>query len=202
MKRANLHLNACKEKEAEINRKLARLSPDYSISRLRLQPNGKFAFDLKCAFAPEDLDEVRKVFQGVLAGFKEGERKEQTKVYLSPKARQKLKELAHVQGATQSAIVERCILELAKNTAKEKPQEAEVVAVGPGVVGEDGKQVKKGDRILIEKFAGTEVKIEGKEYIIMREDDVLAIIGASGGREAERRRKGDARSEGPKRRSR
>jgi chaperonin GroES len=67
------------------------------------------------------------------------------------------------------------------DTAKEKPQEAEVVAVGPGAVGEDGKriemEVKKGDRILMGKYAGTEVKIDGKEYIIMREDEVLAIIG-------------------------
>ncbi len=67
------------------------------------------------------------------------------------------------------------------DTAKEKPQEAEVIAVGPGAIGEDGKrvamEVKKGDRILMGKYAGTEVKIEGKEYIIMREDDVLAIIG-------------------------
>ncbi|RJP22471.1 MAG: co-chaperone GroES [Candidatus Abyssobacteria bacterium SURF_5] len=67
------------------------------------------------------------------------------------------------------------------DTAKEKPQEGEVVAVGPGATGEDGKripmEVKKGDRILIGKYAGTEVKIDGKEYIIMREDEVLAIIG-------------------------
>ncbi|GAB4346175.1 MAG: co-chaperone GroES [Candidatus Abyssubacteria bacterium] len=67
------------------------------------------------------------------------------------------------------------------DTAKEKPQEAEVVAVGPGAIGEDGKripmEVKAGDRILIGKYAGTEVKIDGKEYIIMREDEVLAIIG-------------------------
>ena len=67
------------------------------------------------------------------------------------------------------------------DTAKEKPQEGEVVAVGPGAVGEDGKriamEVKKGDRILIGKYAGTEVKIDGEEFIIMREEDVLAIIG-------------------------
>jgi chaperonin GroES len=67
------------------------------------------------------------------------------------------------------------------DTAKEKPQEAEVVAVGPGAVSEDGKrlpmEVKKGDRVLIGKYAGTEVKIDGKEYIIMREDEVLAILG-------------------------
>jgi chaperonin GroES len=66
-------------------------------------------------------------------------------------------------------------------TAKEKPQQGEVIAVGPGAVGEDGKRValdvKKGDRILMGKYSGTEVKIDGEEYIIMREDDVLAIIG-------------------------
>lgn len=66
-------------------------------------------------------------------------------------------------------------------TAKEKPQEAEVIAVGPGMVGEDGKRikmdVKKGDRILMGKYSGTEVKIDGEEYLIMREEDVLAIIG-------------------------
>jgi chaperonin GroES len=67
------------------------------------------------------------------------------------------------------------------DTAKEKPQQAEVVAVGPGAIGEDGKRiamdVKKGDRILMGKYSGTEVKIDDEEYIIMREDDVLAVIG-------------------------
>lgn len=67
------------------------------------------------------------------------------------------------------------------DTAKEKPQEGEVIAVGPGKKGENGKkvpmEVKKGDHILIGKYAGTEVKIENEEYLIMREDDVLAIIG-------------------------
>jgi chaperonin GroES len=66
------------------------------------------------------------------------------------------------------------------DTAKEKPQEGEVIAVGSGRVTEDGKrvpvEVKKGDKILIGKYSGTEVKVEGKEYIILREDDVLAII--------------------------
>ena len=67
------------------------------------------------------------------------------------------------------------------DSAKEKPQEGEVVAVGPGAVGEDGQRValelKKGDRILMGKYSGTEVKIDGEEYIIMREDDALAVIG-------------------------
>ena len=66
------------------------------------------------------------------------------------------------------------------DTAKEKPQEGKVVAVGPGKVDENGKrvklEVKKGDLILIGKYAGTEVKIDGEEHLIMREDDVLAVI--------------------------
>ncbi|MGB5155864.1 co-chaperone GroES [Desulfobacterium sp. N47] len=66
------------------------------------------------------------------------------------------------------------------DTAKEKPAEGKVVAVGNGKIGEDGKviplEVKKGDRILFGKYSGSEVKIEGDEYLIMREDDVLGII--------------------------
>jgi len=66
------------------------------------------------------------------------------------------------------------------DTAKEKPAEGKVVAVGNGKLGDDGKriplEIKKGDRILFGKYSGTEVKIEGDEYLIMREDDVLGII--------------------------
>ncbi len=66
------------------------------------------------------------------------------------------------------------------DTAKEKPQEGKVVAAGPGRIDDDGKrhplEVKKGDRILMGKYAGTEVKIDGVEHLIMREDDVLAVI--------------------------
>ena len=66
------------------------------------------------------------------------------------------------------------------DTAKEKPAEGKVTAVGNGKVGEDGKRVKleikKGDRILFGKYSGTEVTIEGQEYLIMREDDVLGVI--------------------------
>ena len=70
------------------------------------------------------------------------------------------------------------------DTAKEKPQEGEVVAVGPGRLAEDGKsriamEVKKGDRILIGKYSGTDVKIDGVEYTILREDDVLGILASS-----------------------
>ena len=66
------------------------------------------------------------------------------------------------------------------DTAKDKPQEGEVVAVGKGKVNEDGKvfplAVKEGDRILFGKYAGTEIKIDGEELLIMREDEVLAVL--------------------------
>jgi len=66
------------------------------------------------------------------------------------------------------------------DTAKEKPAEGKVVAVGNGKVGDDGKrvalEVKAGDRVLFGKYSGTEVKVEGEEFLIMREDDVLGII--------------------------
>jgi len=66
------------------------------------------------------------------------------------------------------------------DTAKEKPQEAEVIEVGKGRVSEDGKvvplEVKKGDKVLIGKFSGTEVEIDGIEHIIVREEEVLAKI--------------------------
>ena len=66
------------------------------------------------------------------------------------------------------------------DTAKEKPLQARVVAVGPGKVQDDGKlktlDVSSGDKILIGKYSGTEINVEGEEHIILREDDVLAII--------------------------
>jgi chaperonin GroES len=66
------------------------------------------------------------------------------------------------------------------DTAKEKPQEAEVIAVGKGRMGEDGKvaplDVKKGDKVLIGKFSGTEVTIDGEEHVILREEEILAKI--------------------------
>ncbi len=66
------------------------------------------------------------------------------------------------------------------DTAKEKPAEGKVVAVGNGKVGDDGQriplEIKAGDRILFGKYSGTEVKIEGEEFLIMREDDVLGVI--------------------------
>ncbi len=66
------------------------------------------------------------------------------------------------------------------DTAKEKPMEGKVVAVGKGKVLEGGKvvplDVKKGDRILFSKYAGTEIKLDGEEHLIMREDDILGIV--------------------------
>ena len=66
------------------------------------------------------------------------------------------------------------------DTAKEKPQEGRVIAVGNGKVGDDGKKipldVKSGDKILFGKYSGSEVKVDEKEYLIMREEDVLAIL--------------------------
>jgi chaperonin GroES len=66
------------------------------------------------------------------------------------------------------------------DTAKEKPQEAKVIAVGNGKVGENGKKipldVKAGDKILFGKYSGSEVKIDDKEYLILREEDILAIL--------------------------
>ena len=66
------------------------------------------------------------------------------------------------------------------DSAKDKPQEGEVVSVGKGKVNEDGKvfplAVKEGDRILFGKYAGTEIKIDGEELLIMREDEVLGIL--------------------------
>jgi chaperonin GroES len=67
------------------------------------------------------------------------------------------------------------------DTAKEKPMEGEVVAAGPGKTTDSGQRaaldVKAGDRILFGKYSGTEIKIDDKEYLIMREDEILAVVG-------------------------
>ncbi|MDY6893405.1 MAG: co-chaperone GroES [Chloroflexota bacterium] len=68
---------------------------------------------------------------------------------------------------------------LLPDTAKERPQEGEVVAVGPGKIGDDGKriemEIKKGDKVIFAKYAGTEWKHDNDEYIILRESDILAV---------------------------
>jgi chaperonin GroES len=71
------------------------------------------------------------------------------------------------------------------DTAKEKPQQGKVVAVGNGKVKDDGTRialdVKAGDHILFGKYSGQEIKLDGEEYLIMREDEVLAVLDAAGG---------------------
>ena len=66
------------------------------------------------------------------------------------------------------------------DTAKEKPQEAEVVAVGPGKLDDNGKRVpvdvKKGDRVLIGKYSGSEIKLDDQDLVILREDEILAVV--------------------------
>jgi chaperonin GroES len=83
-------------------------------------------------------------------------------------------ELVETEEKTASGIV-------LPDTAKEKPQEGRVVAVGTGRVLDNGErvalEVAQGDRIIFSKYAGTEVKYEGKEYLILRENDILAIVG-------------------------
>ncbi|KAB2330026.1 co-chaperone GroES [Cytobacillus gottheilii] len=83
-------------------------------------------------------------------------------------------ELVETEEKTASGIV-------LPDSAKEKPQEGKVVAVGTGRVLENGErvalEVADGDRIIFSKYAGTEVKYEGKEYLILRENDILAVIG-------------------------
>ncbi|KXK04776.1 MAG: Co-chaperonin GroES (HSP10) [Acidobacteria bacterium OLB17] len=70
------------------------------------------------------------------------------------------------------------------DTAKEKPQEGEVIAAGEGKYKEDGTRqaldVKKGDRVLFGKYSGSEIKLDGEEFIIMREDEILGIINRAG----------------------
>ena len=67
------------------------------------------------------------------------------------------------------------------DTAKEKPQEAEVVAVGPGKLQEDGSRqpmdVNAGDRVLVGKYSGSDIKIDDEDYVILREDEILAVVG-------------------------
>lgn len=80
--------------------------------------------------------------------------------------------MAEAEETTQSGII-------LAGSAKEKPQFAEVIAVGPGGV-VDGKEVKMelkaGDKVIMSKYAGTEVKLDGQEYIIVRQNDILAVV--------------------------
>jgi len=70
------------------------------------------------------------------------------------------------------------------DTAKEKPQEAEVIAVGPGKLTDEGKRspmdVQEGDRVLMGKYSGSEIKLDGTDYVILREDEILAVVSSNG----------------------
>ncbi len=96
-----------------------------------------------------------------------------TKVNLKPLADRVIVKPMEAAEKTKGGII-------LPDTAKEKPIEGTIVAVGPGKVTEDGKQVKlevkDGDKVLYGKYSGTEVTVEGEEYLIMRESDIFAII--------------------------
>ena len=91
---------------------------------------------------------------------------------IKPLADRVVIKMVEVEETTKSGII-------LTGSAKEKPQVAEVIAVGPGGL-VDGKEVtmylKAGDRLLISKYAGTEVKVDGQEYTILRQSDILAIV--------------------------
>ena len=92
---------------------------------------------------------------------------------IKPLADRVVIEMTEAEETTKSGII-------LSGSAKEKPQIAEIVAVGTGKVTEDGKTVpmtvKVGDKVLSSKYAGTEVKVDGVEYIIIRQDDILAVV--------------------------
>jgi len=92
---------------------------------------------------------------------------------IKPVADRILIKMTESEETTKSGII-------LSNAAKEKPQIAEVIEVGPGINNIEGKEVKmyikKGDKVIVNKYAGTEVKYNGEEYIIVRQDDVLAIV--------------------------
>jgi chaperonin GroES len=113
----------------------------------------------------------RLVFLAINTGFTRKRR--ERKMKLRPLQDRILVQRVEEESKTKGGII-------IPDTAKEKPAEGKVIAVGNGKVGDDGKRValelKVGDRILFGKYSGTEVKIEGEEQLIMREDDVLGVI--------------------------
>jgi len=91
---------------------------------------------------------------------------------LKPLADRVLVKMVEVEETTKSGII-------LSSGAKEKPQIAEIIAVGPGIETEDRKikmYVEKGQKVIINKYSGTEVKYENQEYIILKQDDILAIV--------------------------
>jgi chaperonin GroES len=102
-----------------------------------------------------------------------GKRKEKEKMKIRPLQDRVIVRRLEEEEKTKGGII-------IPDTAKEKPQEGKVIAVGKGKLTEEGKliplDVKAGDRILFGKYSGTEVKIEGEEHLIMREEDILGVI--------------------------
>jgi chaperonin GroES len=100
-------------------------------------------------------------------------RKEMLKMKIRPLQDRVIVKRLEEEGKTKGGII-------IPDTAKEKPQEGKVIAVGKGKVTEEGKviplDVKVGDKILFGKYSGTEIKIEGEEHLIMKEEDILGII--------------------------
>lgn len=96
------------------------------------------------------------------------------KMNLKPLADRVIIKPAEAEETTKGGII-------LPDTAKEKPIEGTIVAVGPGKVSDDGKvvkmEVKSGDKVLYGKYSGTEVTVDGEEYLIMRESDIFAIVG-------------------------
>src|ERR1039457_4550676 len=96
-----------------------------------------------------------------------------TKIHLRPLGDRVLVKAIEKKDEVRSGLI-------IPDTAKEKPQEGEIIAAGKGKIGDDGKlipmDVKTGDKILYGKYSGTEIKIEGQEYLIMHQDDILGII--------------------------
>lgn len=94
-----------KEKERKINQLLKKINPDYEIALLRKAPDGHYRFALSADFDPDDLPKVRKVFRSVLEGFKEDEKKVQTKVYLPESVHERLRRLAFQSRRSLSEVV-------------------------------------------------------------------------------------------------
>jgi len=96
-----------------------------------------------------------------------------TKIHLRPLGDRVLVKAIEKKDEVRSGLI-------IPDTAKEKPQEGEIIAAGKGKIGDDGKlipmDVKAGDKILYGKYSGTEIKIEGQEYLIMHQDDILGIV--------------------------
>ena len=92
---------------------------------------------------------------------------------IKPVADRILIKMEEEENTTKSGII-------LSGNSKEKPQTAKVIEVGPGINNIEGKEVKmyikKGDRVIVSKYAGTEVKYEGEDYIIVKQDDILAIV--------------------------